>query len=146
MRKLRPWLLVFCLMPVIISSCKKDRIIEPQIFEEKWLFDKVVYEEFDTADSLLNSETFSDWTTNDYLALSSDGDFDLLQNGRRLIGIYAIENSVLSLTYNQTNNQNQIVAVTTKAAVLEKSTSKFTFFVEGITATGKDRATYYLLK
>ncbi|HUH34093.1 MAG TPA: hypothetical protein VLZ28_09065 [Daejeonella sp.] len=146
MKKLSPYLLLALLMPALISSCKKDRNVEPLNVAEKWLFDKVVSEEYNAAGTVVNDTTFSDWTSNDYLALSSDGNFDLVQSGRRLTGIYAIENSVLSFSYNQINNANQIVPVTTKASIVEKTTSKFTFYVEEVSATGKRRATYYLLK
>ena len=146
MKKLLPWLLVLCLMPAIISSCKKDRKVEPQNVEERWLFDKVVYEEYDVAGVVVESETDSSWTTQDYLDLASDGNFDLVQGGQRLNGIYAIDNSVLSLTYLQITNSNQTVSVTTRAPVVEKTSSKFTFYVEEVSATGKDRATYYMVK
>jgi len=110
------------------------------------LFNKVVYEEYDTADSVINSEIDSGWTANDYLAFASDGSFDLVQDGQRLVGIYAIENSVLSLTYTQITNSNTSVAVTTRAPVVEKTSNLFTFYVEEVIATGKFRATFYLSK
>ena len=146
MKKIWPYLLVVLLMPAIISSCKKDRNPEPPNVEEKWLFNKVVYEEYDTADSVINSEIDSGWTANDYLAFASDGSFDLVQDGQRLVGIYAIENSVLSLTYTQITNSNTSVAVTTRAPVVEKTSNLFTFYVEEVIATGKFRATFYLSK
>ena len=146
MKKLFPWLLVFCLMPAIISSCKKDRKVEPQNVEERWLFDKVVYEEYDVAGVIVESETDSSWTAQDYLDLASDGNFDLVQGGQRLNGIYAIDNSVLSLTYLQITNSNQTVSVTTRAPVVEKTSSKFTFYVEEVSTNGKFRATFYMLK
>lgn len=146
MKKLWPCLLVFFLMPAIFSSCKKDRNEEPRNVEEKWLFNKVVYEEYDAAGAVVDTETDSAWTADDYLALASDGNFDLVQNGQRLNGIYSIENSVLSLTYTQITNSNTSVSVTTKAPVVEKTSSKFTFYVEEVLAAGKFRATFYMAK
>jgi len=146
MKKLWPGVLIVFLMPAIISSCKKDRNDEPQIVAEMWYFDKVVSEQFDSTGTVVNSETDSAWTADDYLALASDGRFEILQDGDRLVGLYTIENSVLSLTYNQINNANQTVSVTTTASVVEKTPSKFTFYVEQILTTGKGRVTLYLSK
>jgi hypothetical protein len=146
MKKLWPCLLVFFLMPTIFLACKKDRNDEPRNVEEKWLFNKVVYEEYDATDSVVNTETDSVWTANDYLALASNGNFDLVQGGQRLNGIYSIENSVMSLTYTQITNSNTSVSVTTKAPVVEKTSSKFTFYVEEVSTMGKFRATFYMSK
>lgn len=146
MRKLLPWLLVIWMIPAIISSCKKDRNDEPQSVGEKWFFDRVVSEEYDATGSVVDTETDSVWTTADYFTLASDGNFDLVQDGQRLRGIYSIENSVMSLTYTQITSSNTSVSVTTRAPVVEKTSTNFTFYVEEVVPTGKFRATFYMSK
>lgn len=145
MKKVLPFLLLMFVLATSITSCKKDKEVLPETSVEKWFFERGVYEEYDPSGVLLETQTDSAWTVNDYFALATDGRFELVQNGRILVGTYLIEKSIMTLTYQQSNGSS-VQTVSLTATVLEKTTSKFTFYVEEIEATSKFKTTIYLKK
>ena len=145
MKKVLPFLLLMFVLTTSITSCKKDKEVLPDIAAEKWFFERGVYEEYDASGALLETQTDSAWTVNDYFALAKDGRFELVQNGRILVGTYLIENSIMTLTYQQSNGSS-VQTVSSTATIVEKTDSKFTFFVEETIATLKYKTTIYLKK
>ena len=144
MKKIWPYLLFALFLPTIISSCKKDKIVEPEIIGEQWFFARAVHEAFDTAGVLLDTKTDVNFTANDYLLLQPDGRFELIQYNQRVVGTYAIKDSVLSLTYLQQTGPNTSAEFTLNASVIEKTAALFTFFVEQVDVSGTLRSTIFL--
>ena len=134
MKKNLIYLFVALFMPMIILSCKKDKADEPQVTAERWLLQKVMLQEYDSADGLTDSLTDSNFTVNDYLALQSDGQFEWVTGGQKINGAYKIENSFLLLS-NRTGSL--------QASIIQKSLSAFTFFWEEADSQGKIRYTFY---
>ena len=121
MKKVLPFLLlVFMATTLIVSSCKKDPKIEPVVASDKWLMEKAFYEMYDTAGTLLDTQTVANWTVNDYLSLRVDGKFELVQRGRILTGTYVMDSSYLTLTYPQ-NASAPSVTASLKATIVEKT-------------------------
>ena len=145
MKKVLPFLLLVFLIATSVTSCKKDKDVLPETTAEKWFFVKGVYEEYDASGALLETQTDSAWTADDYFVLTKDGRFELVQNGRILVGTYLIEKSIMTLTYQQSNGSS-VQTVSSTATVVEKTASKFTFFVEETIATSKYKTTIYLKK
>jgi hypothetical protein len=144
MKKIWPYLLLVLFLPTIISSCKKDKIVEPEIVGEQWFFTKAIYEAFDSAGVLIDTETDLNFTANDYLLLQEDGQFELIQNNQRVVGTYTIIDSIFSLTYLQQTGPNTTAEFTLDAGIVEKTASVFTFFVDQEELEGRFRSTLYL--
>lgn len=143
MKKLFPYLLLMLIMPAMLSSCKKDKIDdEPSTVSEKWFFEKVVEEEYNSAGVVVNTETDTEWTVNDYLLLHTDGKFEFVQDGDKITGTYKIENSVMTLTFQETSTITTTITVT----VAEKSASRFTFYSDETFQGVRYRSTVYLKK
>ena len=140
MKKIWPYLLFALFLPAIISSCKKDRIVEPEIVGEQWFFTKAFYEAFDSAGVVIDTETDINFTANDYLFLLEDGRFEWIQYNQRVAGTFTIVDSVLSLTYQQQNGGQ----ATLDADIVEKTASLFTFFIEQEDSQGMIRSTLFL--
>ena len=138
MKKFIPYLLLMLLMPAFFSSCKKDD--KPLNTSEKWIFDKVVEEEYSAAGVVVNVISDASWTVNDYLILHTDGNFELNQDGEKISGTYKLENSVMTFSIQKSNTDY----ATIKATVLEKSSSKFTFYSDKMLQNVKYRSTVYL--
>lgn len=143
MKKLVPYLLLMLILPALLPSCKKDKTEDgPQTVSEKWFFEKVVEEEYNTAGVVVNTDTDTEWTVNDYLLLQPDGKFELAQDGEKINGTYTVKNAVMTLTYQETSTISTTITVT----VVEKTSSKFTFYSEEMFQGAKYRATVYLKK
>lgn len=143
MKKALPFLLLMYIITTTFPSCKKDKEVVPETLGEKWFFDKGLYEEYNLAGVLLYTHTDSVWTVNDYLLLAGNGRFELVQNGRKLIGTYLIENSIMTLTYQQSNGYSfQTIAL--PAMIMEKTDTKFVFFVEEEVASSKFKTTIFM--
>ena len=125
-------------MPAFFSSCKKDD--KPLNTPEKWIFDKVVEEEYSAAGVVVNVITDASWTVNDYLILHTDGNFELVQDGEKIAGTYKLENSVMTFNIKKSSTEYSTI----KATVLEKSSSKFTFYSDKMLQNVKYRSTVYL--
>ena len=138
MKKFIPHLLLMLLMPIFFSSCKKDD--KPSNTSEKWIFEKVVEEEYSAAGVVVNVITDASWTVNDYLILHTDGNFELNQDGEKISGTYKLENSVMTFSVQKLSSDY----ATIKAIVLEKSSSKFTFYSDKMLQNVKYRSTVYL--
>ena len=138
MKKLIPYLLLMLLMPAFFSSCKKDD--KPLNTSEKWIFNKVIEEEYSSAGVVVNIITDTSWTVNDYLILLTNGNFELVQDGEKILGTYKLENSVMTFNIQKSNTEFSILKVT----VLEKSSSKFTFYSDKMLQNVKYRSTVYL--
>lgn len=134
MKKVLSFLMLVLIISAIFSSCKKDKNEEPQVTGEKWLLEKAVLRAFDSAGGLVDSLTDSSFTANDYLSLQSNGKFEWVTDGQIINGNYKIENSVLFLS-NQTGSL--------QASIVEKSSSKFTFFWDEVDISSRIRYTFY---
>lgn len=142
MNKVLPYLLLVFIIPVFFLSCKKDKNNEkPKVAAEKWFFLKVVNEDYDAAGVIVDTQINDSWSVYDYFSLQPDGTFELVENSDKINGTFKIENSVMTLKYIETG-----VSVTVTAKVVEKSTSRFTFYVEETYPDGKFRTTHYLIK
>ena len=138
MKKFIPYLLLMLLMPAFFSSCKKDD--KPLNTPEKWIFNKVIEEEYSSADVVVNIITDTNWTVNDYLILYTDGNFELVQDGEKIAGTYRLENSVMTFSIKKSSTEYSTIKVT----VLEKSPTKFTFYSDKMLQNVKYRSTVYL--
>ena len=138
MKKFIPYFLLMLLMPAFFSSCKKDD--KPLNTSEKWIFNKVIEEEYSSADVVVNIITDTNWTVNDYLILYTDGNFELVQDGEKIAGTYKLENSVMTFNIKKSSTEYSTI----KATVLEKSSSKFTFYSDKMLQNVKYRSTVYL--
>ena len=146
MKKIWPYLLLVVFLATIIASCKKDKIIVPEIVGEQWFFTKAIYEAFDSAGVLIDTETDLNFTANDYLFLQEDGKFELIQYNQRVAGTYTIIDSVFSLTYLQQTGPNTSAEFTLDAGIIEKTASLFTFFVDQDDTEGRFRTTLFLTR
>ena len=145
MKKVLPFLLFVFIVTTIVVSCKKDNVNAPQINFEKWLFEKGIYEEFDSVGTRTSIQTNTDWTANDYMSLYEDGTFELVQYNKGLTGRYVIKDSIMTLTYLQRSGAST-VSTSLDAAIVEKSASKFIFRVEETIDTTTYKSTLYLKK
>lgn len=140
MKKFIPYLFFVFIIPIVFSSCKKDK---PEAVTEKWYFEKTTEDVYDKAGALQFSDTDIDWTINDYFLLQADGNLEIATNGDKETGTYKIDKSVFTMT---TKPAGSSISITVTATIVEKSASKFTFNVEESYVDGKVKSTFYLKK